>query len=562
MGLSTEMGQFNALYKVQLGWLAPEQVAHVAASGVFRLYSFTTPTTVVGRSYVLHLRPVSISSSSPREYRIQFRTDAPDDPGLANGVELHWTEAGSTNSSTLLIDTTPGTPGRQLDAPLRLGKTFVDPVAALAVTPLAKGGAGDDAWIDVAVAIGFSPVNHAPALDILAESQNTAPGESVRFQAEATDADGDPLSFYWDFGDGSWTGNTNKVAVSWKAAGEYVVRCEVSDGRGGVSSQQQVITVGSPGTLRIAGRVLDLAGQPVANVRVHNGRVIRNDTDTPYVWSYTDSTGAYYLTNLNPGSYTNAAFLFGYRIVKAANPGPVTLSSQNIADSDFVARQIPSIAVRVEPAVVTEGDPTSAFVFTRSGPTDAPLTVPFALTGTAQPHSDYPDPFLRQVSFAVGASSISLPITTFADTIVEGPETLTLQVNYPFQSERGAGGTNVTVYFPGWELLPAPVNPDWLWYQTYPDYVLTRESSATLVILDAAQPPTLSIQQLAPGMVRLQVHGPSVALQTLEESVDLNNWTVIRTNVIPGDLTTIDLPIDSVSRRRFYRTVQQRQSSQ
>ncbi|MCK8521077.1 PKD domain-containing protein [Aquimarina sp. D1M17] len=71
-------------------------------------------------------------------------------------------------------------------------------------------------------------------------------GSLIEFTAQATDPDGNPLSYRWDFGDGSpkteWTGNT--VTHTFTESGNYTVQVQVSDNNGGfvVASQSLVVT--------------------------------------------------------------------------------------------------------------------------------------------------------------------------------------------------------------------------------------------------------------------------------------------------------------------------------
>ncbi|MBL8757599.1 MAG: hypothetical protein JNK35_04115 [Phycisphaerae bacterium] len=104
----------------------------------------------------------------------------------------------------------------------------------------------------------------------------------------------------------------------------------------------------------------------------------------------------------------------GYRPVQPAMPATVT-----IADDE------PVISVTAADARATEGPAdTARFLFTRTGTVNAPLTVTFALSGSADA-SDYVSIPL-QVTFAAGATTASVTITALVDAIAEVDETVVL----------------------------------------------------------------------------------------------------------------------------------------
>lgn len=155
-------------------------------------------------------------------------------------------------------------------------ESLEDLPAQIRITPIARGDNGTDRWFDMAVRIGTFPENRPPRLEVKAEWLRTRPGEAVRLEARASDPDGDALAYFWDFSDGTRSENTAEVVKSWSEAGDYVVRCEASDLRGGITSRHLVIRVGDPEKWGISGRVLDEMGQPLRGVRVHNGRVVQH----------------------------------------------------------------------------------------------------------------------------------------------------------------------------------------------------------------------------------------------------------------------------------------------
>ena len=106
-----------------------------------------------------------------------------------------------------------------------------------------------------------------------------------------------------------------------KLAGEYLVRCTVSDMKGKTAIRTVIATVGAPGTFRIAGTIT-AGGQPLQGVRVHNGL-----TGTSYRDAYTDSDGTYTIAGLTPGTYTLGTQLYSYAITPTGSAsvtvGPV-----------------------------------------------------------------------------------------------------------------------------------------------------------------------------------------------------------------------------------------------
>ena len=64
------------------------------------------------------------------------------------------------------------------------------------------------------------------------------------------------------FGDDSWGTNGPTASHRWTAAGEYVVRCIVTDMKGGEASDSVVVRVGNPSTFRLPGGRSRLRASP------------------------------------------------------------------------------------------------------------------------------------------------------------------------------------------------------------------------------------------------------------------------------------------------------------
>lgn len=74
-------------------------------------------------------------------------------------------------------------------------------------------------------------------------------GQDAQFTSNVTDSDGDPLTYFWDFGDPS-TGLQNESTLqnpihTYSVPGTYNVNLTVDDGKGGVINISQIVTISS-----------------------------------------------------------------------------------------------------------------------------------------------------------------------------------------------------------------------------------------------------------------------------------------------------------------------------
>ena len=90
-----------------------------------------------------------------------------------------------------------------------------------------------------ALAIAVRQPNRPPSIIDVAVSSDTAtlasPPAPLTFTAHATDPDGDALSYSWNFGDGQ-TGSDIQLTHAYGAPGWYIALLTVSDGKGGVAT--------------------------------------------------------------------------------------------------------------------------------------------------------------------------------------------------------------------------------------------------------------------------------------------------------------------------------------
>ncbi len=448
---SPASGHFNVSSKNQIRWLGDEFVHNIGQSGTYRLFAFDQPRLDPSRRLAIKLR-----KDSERFYWAEFRQlFGPANPWLQAGILLNWSPWNKSAGGTQLLDTTPGTAEGLSDAALTIGRTFSDFDAGLHLTPVGKGGTVPES-IDVVVNLGGFPGNQPPAVSLAADQTSTATGVVVSFAATAADPDADVLAYSWDFGDKTFS-NTNspQVSKSWTAAGDYVVRCLVSDMKGGTASDSVLVRVGTPGTFAASGQITS-GGQPLPNVRVHNGKSGAN-----YRGTYTDSDGTFLLTGLSAGTVTLSAVLQGYSITPAfANPITV---GPDVSGANFTAQETVRVSMVATDPAATEGADPATITLARSGSTASPLKVRLSsITGTAgefeysiTPSATYDFGLLAFVfTIPVGQSSLDLSITAANDGVTEGPETLTLEIQSGSNYEISGSNTATVTLFDMGSALP------------------------------------------------------------------------------------------------------------
>ena len=529
-------GHFSAMFKNRMNWLPDNFIHHATSSSTNRLYAFDTPHISEGRIYAIRGH-----KDYQKEFWISYRQGFPDNQWFSNGVEVDWNLGvnsrgfGTIIGNNVMLDTTPDTTHGKQDAALVVGRTLRDTAADIFITPVAIGGGPDawDKWIDVVVERGPFRDNQPPTVSMEASALTVSTGAVVSFTATAQDPDGNSLAYYWDFGDYSFGTNGPVQSKQFVAPGRYVVRCEVSDLKGGVASAHVVVVVGNPTTYTISGRVLDIYGNPVQGVRVHNSGVkpatpapVADGTTTntavtnigTYRYGYTDSQGYYIIGNIPPGTYTNRAFAFGYRIEPLNFTDPVVLDSGNANGLDFTATPLTRVRIDEVEEAIEGGE--GHFTIRREGDISEDLPVRFNLSGSAVTNVDYTISPINVTTngsefvIPAGSDSIDLIVSAPTNGVGSGNKTivLTLQMQ-PTQTRITTILTNVlitngNIYFtntmlvdvtnrytiPGWELRPSGPTNAQTWFQTDPTYVLdSAEARLDIVDIDPPRKPSVGV---------------------------------------------------------------------
>lgn len=114
-----------------------------------------------------------------------------------------------------------------------------------AKTFLILGGVGAAAAVGISAATSEGgPIPNRPptaAIGVAPEGQVLSGVTTITFTASASDPDGDPLSYRWDFGDG---GLGSEVAVThvYQTEGTFAPSLTVTDGRGGTVTARASVT--------------------------------------------------------------------------------------------------------------------------------------------------------------------------------------------------------------------------------------------------------------------------------------------------------------------------------
>jgi hypothetical protein len=228
-------GVFHSQAKQRLNWLGTGEWTDATAAGsaIHRLHRIDDPATA-------GVRGLRVTKGADEylwlSYRRLFANNA-----LRAGANIVWEKADEDQG--WLIDTTPGSQSGtsdRTDGSLVIGRTFS--TGNSHITPLARGGSGSGEWLDVRVNTGPFPGNAAPAATIAGPSTIGA-RQTVVFTAQATDPNGDPLAYSWDFGQGFAFDNNPTSTFSWTVGGTFTVKVTVSDMKGGTTQATKTVTV-------------------------------------------------------------------------------------------------------------------------------------------------------------------------------------------------------------------------------------------------------------------------------------------------------------------------------
>ena len=488
----------NAYFKYELGWLKSNSVLTLTNSGLYRVHAFDQGSVDAGKYYALRA-----ARDSSYFYWLDFRqaiTNLPDAKWSQGGLEVHFgaDSPRASSGATILWDMTPGSRGpagstfaTMHDAQLQIGRTYSDNEANLHITPIKKGGTSPES-LDVQVNFGPFPGNQAPTLSLSPTNVTLGAGVGQSFTATATDPDGDPLVYYWEFDDNQSLGGTDFGGVNadarlattgyhaWTQNGINYVRCTVSDMKGHSKTLCATVTVtnGLTAPVTITGTVKDELGHPLAGAIVNNylsgagygaagfaGSSVTGD-DGKYLIAVATTNAYYYFTAMCQG-YTftnNNGFVISSNYVGAAGLSGVNFTrvrtTRSISGGAYVAGRGYDCATD---GTLTVSDGSHSVIvsngFWQLNVADGSLVT---LTATATNpaytvSSDFPKPYtvvddVLSLSFFVDEPG-SMPLTGFTTNGITSDDTVGT-VNIPVVMTLPAGLTN----WPGPQSFPYTID--------------------------------------------------------------------------------------------------------
>lgn len=521
--------------KIFLGWLPANALLHVSEpSSTNRIYAGDAPWLVTNLTRGLRLRGPRAGPAGMRDYCVELPPAQGGFPS-ASGILVRWidSQTDAPPASPLLLDATVGSPMGFQDAILTTGRTFFDRVRGLAVTVSAAGDSPAGRWVDVITHQRLPAHSSLGGIELQVDKQEVNAGETVHLSASLKLPTGRELVWSWDLGNGTATSNGQQADKSWAVAGDYSVRVEASDMKGGTASAHAVIRVGTHRGLHIRGRILDSEDNPVADALVHVGKQHAGQPLSAFPQTRTDSEGTYTLINLVPDTYPISAFHPDYEILPRTS---VSLGATDVAGIDFRALPLPQAQIgELENAPVAESAAAiNAFTVERRVLLEQPLTAYLAWGGSAQAGADYLDPFIDHLDFPPGVSRAGISLTILDDDQEEPSEEISLTlIQAEVKTRLDDASHAFRVYYPGWELSYLAGAP--VWTHTRPEYVLGSGAERELLVLDNDGSKGLTrIRLLDTPQVELSLTAVPGTRWILQVSTNLKTWVSIGTNEIPS----------------------------
>lgn len=266
MGGNNSGASFNPQFRENLGFLERSrgEAQDITASGTYRIHNYIHPYRRQDAGLVRALVIPMSSFTDPKRVILGFGHVNATDGGLGradwnrNAVTVHSKLATGSNR----IDTTPYSRqvGDANDSSIKIGRTYSEGpnvngtqmYGGFHVTPVARGNTVFNGvtheWIDVVVNYQNAISNNLPPTVSFPQTVITGatPGTPFSLSVTASDPNGDTLAYDWDFGDDTYNiVNSPNQSKTWASAGLYLIRCTVTDMKGGLATAYAWVSVGA-----------------------------------------------------------------------------------------------------------------------------------------------------------------------------------------------------------------------------------------------------------------------------------------------------------------------------
>lgn len=409
---SAFLRHFSASVKQFLDWMPVADVVKITTDG-----STTTRIRALDKAQTDgNKRALAVDrAGSTDDYWVEYRQLYGTSFGMRDGVLVNRADINGGYQQPLLLDMAPTTSSKD-DAVLPMGVTFSDAAAGIHITAVTRGTDVDGvAWMDLTVNRGTFAGNLKPTVSLGSTNANPAVNTSVTFTATASDPNGDTLSYFWTWGDGTTTANNSSTAnKSWSTTGTKTVRCIVSDMKGQTTTATMLVQVGTSNTFSIQGLVSTTLGAPM------QGAVV---SASPTQSATTDGDGAYSITGLAAGSYTLTATKTGASFVTSGFTNPVTVGPSQSGKNFLAPPGAPVFTAALKPGLTDQGASTGAIPLPLA---DADTAISLlTLTGTSSNQAIIPD---ASIIFNTGTTRT---ITASAASTVSGAVDITITATDP-----------------------------------------------------------------------------------------------------------------------------------